>query len=40
LIEEMGGIVAGFCFVVGLGFLNGQERIAPVCENVIILAEY
>src|ERR1700722_12601409 len=27
LIEEMGGIVAGFSFVVGLGFLNGRERI-------------
>jgi adenine phosphoribosyltransferase len=40
LIEEMGGIVAGFCFVVGLGFLNGQERISPVCKNVIILTEY
>jgi adenine phosphoribosyltransferase len=40
LIIEMGGIVAGFSFVVGLGFLNGKQRITPVCENVIILAEY
>jgi adenine phosphoribosyltransferase len=40
LIQEMGGIVAGFCFVVGLGFLNGMERIAPVCDKVVVLAEY
>lgn len=40
LIQEMGGEVAGFTFVVGLGFLNGRERIAPVSDNIIILAEY
>lgn len=40
LILEMGGIVAGFAFVVGLGFLNGREAIAPVCDKVVVLAEY
>jgi adenine phosphoribosyltransferase len=40
LIQEMGGIVAGFSFVVGLGFLNGRERIEPVCDSVVVLAEY
>lgn len=40
LIQEMGGIVAGFSFVVGLGFLNGKERIAPACDRVVVLAEY
>src|SRR5665213_763604 len=40
LITEMGGIIAGFSFVVGLGFLNGRERLAPVCDNIIVLAEY
>jgi adenine phosphoribosyltransferase len=40
LIQEMGGIVAGFSFVVGLGFLNGMERIAPVCDKVVVLAKY
>ena len=40
LIAEMGGIVSGFSFVVGLGFLNGRERIAPINENIIILADY
>ncbi|MDB5109614.1 MAG: adenine phosphoribosyltransferase [Mucilaginibacter sp.] len=40
LIQEMGGIVAGFSFVVGLGFLNGRERIATINDNIIVLAEY
>jgi len=40
LIQEMGGIVAGFSFVVGLGFLNGAERISAVSDNIIVLAEY
>jgi adenine phosphoribosyltransferase len=40
LITEMGGIVAGFAFVVGLGFLNGKERIATLSDNIIVLADY
>ncbi|MDB5008927.1 MAG: apt [Mucilaginibacter sp.] len=40
LIQEMGGIIAGFSFVVGLGFLNGRERITPVCDKVVVLADY
>lgn len=40
LIREMGGEIAGFSFVIGLGFLNGKERLTPVCENVLTLAEY
>ena len=40
LVKEMGGEVAGFSFVVGLGFLNGRERIAPLSDNVIVLADY
>lgn len=40
LIEEMGGVVSGFSFVVGLGFLNGKERIAPISDKIIVLAEY
>lgn len=40
LIHEMGGIVAGFTFVVGLGFLNGQQKIAPLSHNIIVLASY
>jgi adenine phosphoribosyltransferase len=40
LITEMGGVIAGFSFVVGLGFLNGQERIHPWSDNIIVLADY
>ena len=40
LIQEMGGIVAGFSFVVGLSFLKGMEKIAPISNNIIILADY
>ena len=40
LITEMGGIVAGFAFVVGLGFLNGKERIASLSDHIIVLADY
>ena len=40
LIKEMGGVVAGFSFVVGLGFLNGKERLAPVNDNILVLADY
>jgi len=40
LITEMGGIIAGFAFVVGLGFLNGQERIKKWSDNIIVLADY
>jgi len=40
LITEMGGVVAGFAFVVGLGFLNGKERIQLWSDNIIVLADY
>jgi adenine phosphoribosyltransferase len=40
LITEMGGVVAGFAFVVGLGFLKGKQRIAPISDNIIVLADY
>lgn len=40
LIQEMGGVVCGFSFVVGLGFLNGKEKIAPISDKIIVLAEY
>ena len=40
LIQELGGIISGFSFVVALGFLGGKEKIAPVSENIVVLAEY
>ena len=40
LIQELGGIVSGFSFVVGLGFLGGKEKIVTVSDNIVVLAEY
>lgn len=40
LIHEMGGTVAGFAFVVGLGFLNGEDKIRSISDNIIVLADY
>jgi adenine phosphoribosyltransferase len=40
LIQELGGIVAGFSFVVELGFLGGRERLATVSDSITALAVY
>jgi adenine phosphoribosyltransferase len=40
LIQEMGGIVTGFSFVVGLDFLKGKEKITPLSNKIVVLAEY
>jgi adenine phosphoribosyltransferase len=40
LIHEMGGHVAGFTFVIGLSFLNGEEKIRPISDTIITLAKY
>lgn len=40
LVQEMGGVVAGFSFVVELSFLNGLERLSPISDNVVVLADY
>jgi adenine phosphoribosyltransferase len=40
LISEMGGIVSGFSFIVGLSFLDGERRIRSISENIIVLADY
>ena len=40
LIHEMGGTVCGFSFVVGLGFLGGKEKIMPISDKIVVLAEY
>ena len=40
LVQELGGVIAGFSFVVELGFLNGYERISPISDNIIVLTKY
>jgi len=40
LIHEMGGHVDGFSFVIGLGFLKGEEKIRPISDTIVTLANY
>lgn len=40
LIKQQGGNIAGFCFVIGLGFLNGADKLKPYSENIINVIEY
>jgi len=40
LVKQQGGKIAGFGFIIELGFLNGVERIKPYSENIINLASY
>ena len=40
LIQELGGTIAGFTFVIGLGLLGGVEKIEGVSDKIIVLAEY
>lgn len=40
LIEQLGGIVAGFSFVISLDFLNGKQRLVPFSKTLISLVRY
>lgn len=40
LVQRLGGVVAGYSFVISLDFLNGQEKLKEVSENIITLASY
>jgi len=40
LIEQLGGQVAGYAFVIGLDFLKGHERLARYSSSVVTLANY
>jgi len=40
LIEQSGGEIAGFNFLVGLNFLNGSEKLLNFSDNIINLADY
>ena len=40
LIKQQGANVSGFCFVVGLEFLNGKEKLNKHSNNIICLAQY
>lgn len=40
LIEKLGGIVAGYAFIISLDFLHGKERLLPYSPQVVSLAGY
>ena len=40
LIQQSGGEIAGFNFLVGLNFLNGKEKLLNFSHNIINLADY
>jgi adenine phosphoribosyltransferase len=40
LIVQCGGEVAGFNFLVGLNFLNGEEKLRNYTDNIINLVGY
>ncbi|SKB27890.1 adenine phosphoribosyltransferase [Daejeonella lutea] len=40
LVQKIGGVVAGYSFVISLDFLNGKEKLRGDSENIITLASY
>lgn len=40
LIQELGGSVAGYAFVINLDFLKGSERLREFSPNIVSLASY
>ncbi|MBS1634415.1 MAG: adenine phosphoribosyltransferase [Bacteroidetes bacterium] len=40
LVEMQGAKVSAFTFVVGLGFLNGKDKLISHSNNIICLAQY
>jgi adenine phosphoribosyltransferase len=40
LITSAGGNVAGFAFLLSLGFLDGAKKLQPITPHIVSLAEY
>lgn len=40
LVQKLDGVVAGYCFVISLDFLNAKEKLRSVSENIITLVSY
>lgn len=40
LVKQQGANVSGFCFVVGLEFLNGKQKLNIHSNNITCLAQY
>ncbi len=40
LVQSLGGMIAGYCFVVSLDFLDGRQKLAKVSDNIVVLTSY
>jgi adenine phosphoribosyltransferase len=40
LIRQLGGEIAGYCFLINLDFLNGKAKLEPFSKNVVSLVNY
>jgi len=40
LIQQMGGKIAAFVFLVNLTFLNGEDKLKPFTDNITSLVKY
>ena len=40
LVQKLGGVVAGYSFVISLDFLNGKEKLQADSDNIITLVSY
>ncbi|MGY4385504.1 adenine phosphoribosyltransferase [Pedobacter sp. UYP24] len=40
LIQQLGGAVSGYSFIISLDFLNGKSRLVPYSDQVFALANY
>lgn len=40
LVEKLGGVVAGYAFVISLDFLNGRDKLKSHSENIVTLVTY
>ena len=40
LVQKLGGVVAGYCFVISLDYLHGKEKLKRDSDNIITLVSY
>ncbi len=40
LIQQLGGVISGYCFIVNLDFLHGREKLHQFSTNLVSLIDY
>tara|TARA_B110000211_G_scaffold14425_1_gene15146 strand:+ start:534 stop:1067 length:534 start_codon:yes stop_codon:yes gene_type:complete len=40
LVEELGGVVVGFSFIINLSFLSGAKKLSKISNNLFAVATY